>query len=73
MRLTLKQKREFVERFKNGDSCGSIGIYGRDKFGNPTGARERRNQTGELEVQAIIRDFINGKFTLTTKRAKRGE
>ncbi len=61
-------KVEIVERFMAGDSCEAIALY------NPKpeqGVRERthtlRRKNG-MQVEQVLRDYMNGKFTLATKK-----
>ena len=57
--MTLKQKREIVRRFKDG-----ITVYGIAK----TGPDFEPKQHDRLIVENVLRDYINGKFTLEPKR-----
>ena len=55
--MNLKQKREIVKRFKTGEPIFHIAFS--------------MDNLNSLEVDAIIRDFMNGKFSLDkTERRK---
>ena len=55
--MTLEQKREIVRRFMDGQSLFIIDW--------------RRRGIDDDEAEDVLRDFINGKFTLDTKKGKR--
>lgn len=57
--MTLKDKRDLIRRFKAGESVASL-------------CKRFRGSGIENcpEVQAVIRDFLNRKFTLTEKEKK---
>ena len=59
--MTLKQKRSIVRQFGNGLTIW--GIAATDPDFPPS-------QHSRLVVENILRDFINGKFTLEPKRGK---
>ncbi len=56
--MTLKQKREICRRFKEGCSVWELCASG--KNGDGSGDVNR--------IEQVIRDFMNGKFTLEPKR-----
>ncbi len=57
MKLTLKQKREIVRRFWAGESVHGIACTIHDGAHYP----------GTDPVEAVIRDYMNGKFSLEPK------
>ncbi len=58
MKFTLKQKRTFVKRFWSGESVYMIAAT----------ANEGRNYPGTDAIEYIIRDYMNGKFTMPKKK-----
>lgn len=58
--MTLKQKREIVRRFIGGESCEGIGLYAA-----AGGCREKHMQWPGRASEQVLRDYLNGKFSLT--------
>ena len=56
--MTLKQKREIVTRFKAGKSMWSLFVT-------------VRMVASDNEVEAVIRDYMNGKFALKPERKRK--
>lgn len=57
--MTLKQKREIVVAFMGGESTGILWV------------RYNNGMPPEIRIEQVLRDYINGKFTLEPKRGKR--
>ncbi len=62
MKLTLKQKREIVRRFWAGESIGQIAI----RIYEGWITHEQHDS-----IEQVIRDYMNGKFSLEPKARKR--
>lgn len=67
VKLTLRQKREIMRRFKAGRSRLGIAWDAADLVDFPaaTTINER-----EDAIEQIIRDFMNGKFTMKPRKRK---
>ena len=63
--MTLKQKREIVERFKAGESIGSLVETFREK--EAPLLESWRIQDIIRDFMNVLRDFLNGKFKLEKK------
>ena len=59
--MTLKQKREIVKRFKAGESLWSLDAWWKSEC--IVGPRSH--------PEAIIRDFLNNKFSLKAKKREK--
>ena len=68
MKLTLKQRREIVERFLAGESVGTIG----PKFSPMTGSSLSDFDFTRIfqvlaAIEQVLRDYMSGKFKLKGK------
>lgn len=69
VRLKIRQKREIVRRFKTGESRLTIAW---DAF-NDVNFQESTIYDREDAIEQVLRDYMNGKFTLTHKTRKSKE
>ena len=58
--MKLSEKRKIVKRFREGESPGAIGLYENGK----NGVRPKSEQMSNFTVEMVIRDFMNGKFSM---------